>query len=175
MKRALIYASAVSVMLIVALILVLVAAGFLLPSKPVKSEEADTYEDLIRTLKNDGVLDQVVRIDCERRVSESVTDDADFYIQCEATLKNNAGTYVEWTFWGGGFWGGHLYSDSMTPEEFREIERLRSERLFGLRKRAAGPGCCGFTDRPAQLRAFARPQTPLGAENACSTGKIRRS
>ena len=30
---------------------------------------------------------------------------------------------------------------------------------------AAGPGCCGFTGPFAQLRAFARPQTPLGAEN----------
>jgi hypothetical protein len=129
LKRALIYASAVSVMLIVALILALVAAGFLLPSKPVKSEEADTYEDLIRTLKNDGVLDQVVRIDCERLGPESVTDDADFYIRCEASLKNNAGTYVEWTAWRGGFGGGHLYSDTTTPEDFREIERLKSERL----------------------------------------------
>jgi hypothetical protein len=94
LKKALIYASLVSVALIVALILVFIAAGLLLPSKPVQSEEARTYEGLIRTLKNDGVLDQVVRIDCERLGPER-EDYIDFYIRCEATLKNNAGTYVK--------------------------------------------------------------------------------
>jgi hypothetical protein len=128
LKKALIYASLVSVALIVALILVFIAAGLLLPSKPVQSEEARTYEGLIRTLKNDGVLDQVVRIDCERLGPER-EDYIDFYIRCEATLKNNAGTYVNYTAWGGGFWGSHLYTDGKTPEEFRETERLRSERL----------------------------------------------
>ncbi|MCX7300868.1 MAG: hypothetical protein NTX73_10940 [Rhodobacterales bacterium] len=125
LKKALIYASLVSVALIVALFLVFIAAGLLLPSKPVQSEEASTYEGLIRTLKNDGVLDQVVRIDCERLGPESETDDIDFYIRCEATLKNNAGTYVRYTSWAGGF----VSQDTTTPEEFREAERLRSERL----------------------------------------------
>ena len=127
LKKALIYASLVSVALIVALFLVLIAASFLLPSQPVQSEEIQTHEGFVRSLKDEGVLDKVVSIDCERLGRENKYSIVDYYIRCEATLAKNAGRYSYITAWKGGSWGGRLYWEFNILEDAREIEHLRSE------------------------------------------------
>jgi hypothetical protein len=56
-----------------------------------------------------------------------------------------------------------------------QTERKRRTGLsVALKNVATRPGRGGFAARSAQLRAFARPRTPLRAKNACSAGAIRR-